>query len=251
MQMVQQNNRSQLRGQAPKTLLRAATTLGLALFAMAGFAAIAVSHASAAFACSQTNDCHSQAEDDMGHNNGVMANIYFTCLHSPNSSDYVTNEMWDVTGHSGSTNYWIETGVIDGYSSKTRAWFSANQTPSVPFNVYFPSGFAEANYSIQYAAKIEYSSTQTWDVTGGNSFVHINTVHGQPNNTFAETAGTEFSDQTGMRDSGSVIGLQWEDSNGVWNLWGSGGRADPPLGPNNHITPSYHSSSSTVDWSDC
>jgi len=250
--MIQQNGNGQLRVQAPKTLLHAAMALTLMLFVTAGLTAVAISHAPAAFACSLTpdsNHCHSQVQDNTGHNNGVAGSIYFTCLHSPNGSDFVTNEFWNATGGSGA--YWIETGVIDGYSSKTRSWFWADVTPSSSFNAYFPPGFREAAYSTYYPAEIQYASPQTWLIYGGDSDVQMVTVHDEPNNTIAGTAGTEFSDQTGMRDSGSVSELESANSNDVWNFWGRYGNHPEQDGPNNHITPSYDNGTSTVSWSDC
>lgn len=250
--MIRKNNHGKFRGQGTRKLLRAGTTLALLLLATAGFAAGAISSPSAAFACSLTPEsshCHSEVQDTTGHNNGVSGSIYFTCLHSPNGSDFVTDEMWDATGGSGA--YWIETGVIDGYASKTRAWFWADVTPTSSFNVYFPSGFAEANYSTYYPAEIEYASPQTWLIYGGNSGGVMVTVHDEPNNTIADLAGTEFSNQTGMRDSGSVSQLEWADSNDNWSFWGSNGNHKHQDGPNNHVVPSYDSGTSTISWSDC
>jgi len=95
------------------------------------------SAATAAMSCTQTNDCHSQAEDDMGHNNGISADINLGCLASPTSSDWVTDEMWDITGTGA---YWVEAGVLDGYgppnssSAHSRAWFWADNRPGSGFH---------------------------------------------------------------------------------------------------------------------
>jgi hypothetical protein len=215
--------------------------------------ALDASAATAAMSCTQSNDCHSQAEDDMGHNNGMSGDIDLSCLSSPTRSDYVTNEMWDVTG---TGPYWVEVGVIDGYgppnssSTHSRAWFWADNRPSTGFNVHFP-GLSIAHRNTVYPASITYQSRQTWSIFGGDSYVSMGLSTSQPNNTIAETAGTEFSDAHGLRDSGSVSNLLWEGRHNHWNSWGHGGHADPPAGPNNHIKATYSRSGSYVKWDRC
>jgi hypothetical protein len=209
--------------------------------------------ASAESSCATPDNehCHSIAEDQMGHNNGMSGNIFFTCLYSPTNSDLVTNEMWDaMTG-----NNWIEVGVITGLDTNgsldTRNWFWADQRPGLGFAFHKPSGFAQAQFSTLYPASITFVSNMTWEIDGGNSFVNMGMSTQQPNNTQDETAGTEFTDAQGLRDSGSVSGLRWEDSNGTIHNWGSDGFVLPPIGNNNDVTPSYSASNSAVSWADC
>jgi hypothetical protein len=209
--------------------------------------------ASAATACTQSNDCHSGAQDHTHHNNGMSASIYFTCLASPTSSDWVTDEMWDITGTGA---YWVEAGVIDGFGPPnssgihSRAWFWADNRPGDGFTVHFP-GLSIAHRGTVYPASINYAGSNTWSIWGGDSYVSMGLSTSQPNNSLAEEAGTEFSDAHGLRDSGSVSNLLWENRSGHWHSWGSGGRAFSAEGPNNHIKATYSRSGSYVKWNHC
>jgi hypothetical protein len=205
--------------------------------------------ATAAMSCTQTNDCHSFAVDDTGHNNGMSGSIDLSCLASPTSSEWVTNEMWDITGTGA---YWVEAGVIDGYGppSHSRAWFWADNRPGESFSVHFP-GLSIAHRNTVYPESITYQGSQTWSIYGGDSYVSMGLSTSQPNNSLQETAGTEFSDAHSLRDSGSITSLAWKGRSNHWYDWGSGGRAHSPEGPNNHIKATYSRSGSYVSWDHC
>jgi hypothetical protein len=244
--------RFSLRGFSRKAL---AITLALPLVAVV----LAVAPASAAMACSLNSHCYAIGEDDMGHNNGALGTIYFTCLHSADSSDFVTNEIWDNTGSGGPLNvYWVEVGVVDGVDPQTsvdhtRSWFWADFRPGdTTINTHFPSGFGEAAFSTSYPASIVFDggSSKAWAVFGGDSDVLIGTSTSQPNNTTDAYAGTEYSDGQGLRASGNVSALTWYDSNFGTHRFGANGYTRE-LGPNASIDPGYASSSSTVSWADC
>jgi hypothetical protein len=211
------------------------------------------SAATAAMSCTQLNDCHSFTIDDTGHNDGMSGSVDLSCLASPTSSDWVTNEMWDITGTGA---YWVETGVIDGFgrpnssSTHSRAWFWADNRPGEGFKVHFP-GLSIAHRNTVYPASITYQGSQKWSIYGGDSYVSMGLSTSQPNNSIAEEAGTEFSDDHGLRDSGSVSSLSWEGSNGHWHDWGSGGHAGRQEGANNHVKATYSRSGSYVSWDHC
>jgi hypothetical protein len=233
--------------------------LAIALALPLGAVVLAVAPATAAMACTVSNDCHSIVEDDMGHNNGVLGTIYFTCLHSPDSSDFVTNEMWDNTGSGGPLGaYWVEDGVVDGVDPQngvdhTRNWFWADFRPGdTNINIHFPSGFGEAAYSTSYPASIAFDggSSQAWAVFGGDSDVLMGTSTSQPNNTTDAYSGTEYSDGQGLRDSGNVSALTYYDSSFGTHRFGIHGYFRE-LGPNASVNPLYDNSSSTVSWADC
>ncbi len=243
---------------ATKIFLRASLTLAMALLAEAAFGVSAIPGASATLTCSVSPDsdhCHSVWENNIGHNNGLAGSIYFTCLRSPDGSDFVNNEIWE---DFSSTAYWVEVGVKDGIAHNsndyTRTWFWADNIPNSKYFEYELTGFAEANFSTYYPAEIQYAAAGSWNVYGGNSDVLLDTAHDQPNNSNVQFAGTEFTDQTGLRDSGSVSGVEWADGNGNFWFWGHNGAPGPfnaDQGPNNHVTSSYDSGTETVSWSDC
>lgn len=222
--------------------------------------ALAVAPAPAAMACSMTDHCYAIANDSMGHNNGMTGMIYFTCLHSADSSNFVTNEMWDNTGSGGPLNvYWTEVGVFDGLDPQTtstdytRTWFWADFRPGdTNVNIHIPPGFREADFSTVYPAKISFNggSSKAWSVFGGDSDVFMGTSSSQPNNTTNAYAGTEYTDGQGLRDSGYNNDLAWYDSNNSAHLF-AGNAAPWEKGPNASINPSYDHATSTVSWADC
>jgi hypothetical protein len=238
-----------------RALRRAVVRSGVALVAVLPMAAAAAvlgsapdaSAATAAMSCTQSNDCHSIAEDKTGHNNGMSGSIDLSCLASPTSSDFVTNEMWDITGGGA---YWVEAGVIDGYGGHSRAWFWADNRPDESFSVHFP-GLSIAHRNTVYPESITYQGSQKWSIYGGDSYVSMGLSTSQQNNSLGEEAGTEFSDAHNLRDSGSITSLAWEGRNGHWYDWGSGGHALSPEGPNNHIKATYSRSGSYVSWDHC
>jgi hypothetical protein len=238
-------------------LLRSCVALAAILPMAAAMSLLAsapeASAATAAMSCTQDNDCHSAAQDVTGHNNGLEGDIYFTCLASPTSSDWVTNEVWDITGTGA---YWVEAGVIDGYGppnssgTHSRAWFWADNRPSESFSVHFP-GLSIAHRSTVYPVSISYYSPQTWSIWGGDKYVSMGLSTSQPNHTVAEEAGTEFSDADHLRMSGNISNLLFANSHNDWHNWGSHGKAEKPEGPRNHVKPAYSRSRSMVSWSDC
>src|SRR5215472_11608550 len=67
-------------------------------------------------ACSLTPDsdhCYAETYDSQDTPTGVKANLSFSCLHSPNGSDVVTQEVW--IADSVTPSYWVENGMLDGY----------------------------------------------------------------------------------------------------------------------------------------
>src|ERR1700691_6761583 len=72
-------------------LLRSCVALAAILPMAAAISLLAsapeASAATAAMSCTQDNDCHSVAQDVTGHYNGLLGDIYFTCLASLTSSD--------------------------------------------------------------------------------------------------------------------------------------------------------------------
>ncbi len=214
--------------------------------------------APAAQACSLSAHCYASAVVT-GHNNGVLGNIFFTCLNSPTDNDFVTDEMWDDTGTGGPFGvYWTEVGVIDGKAAdgnvKTRNWFWAQFRPTdSTVDEHYPTGFAEAAFSTDYLATITYNggSSKAWTVTGGDSGIGLGTSSVQPNDTTLDRAGTEYTDAQGLRDSGGLAGLDYEDSGSNEHAWGSNGGTVPNRGANADVDPSYDASTSTVSWNSC
>jgi hypothetical protein len=238
-----------------RTLLHGSLALAMTVPATA---ILALGTAPDALACSQSNHCYSVATNNTGHNNGINGDIYFTCLHTPTTSDFTDDEMWDYTGSGGPLGfYWVEAGVVDGMLQNnpglTRNWFWADFRPGDSnVNIHVPSGFAEAGYSTDYYDSISFVANQTWSVTGGNSDVNMGTSTGQPNNTVMAQAGSEFTDDQGMRDTGNTNGLQRSDSSNHLHNWASDGHLDTAdKGANNNTSPSYDPNTSTISWSQC
>lgn len=232
---------------------RGAILLGLTLLVAAGI--IATAPAPGAFACASPNGqhCYAQVVDSVGQNYGAYGNIYAGCLYLPNNSTHasVTDEMWDTSSDSA---YWIEVGLTSGaaYNSSGyayRNWFWADSRPGAGYHIHYPN-VGSAGYGT-YAVEIYYEGSNSWGVIGGNSSTLIGTSTNQPvSSTYNIVAGTEYmaSSTSGIRDVGSVSGIEYQDTGSNWNYIGYGGSQEN-LGPGYYINGSYDGGSSTSSWS--
>jgi len=193
-------------------------------------------------ACSLTPDsdhCYAETYDSQDTPTGVKANLSFSCLHSPNGSDVVTQEVW--IADSVTPSYWVENGMLDGYSNAIHQWFWADNRPNYGFSVHITS--FTVNMNVVHLAKIYRNGTHPdWPVFRDSTQLGTST----PNDfTGAVVIGGSEYTTSGVRDVGTIAGIAYRDRSGSWHDIGTTGDGHPPFGPGHYVTDRYDHSTST------
>jgi hypothetical protein len=193
------------------------------------------------------NDYDSVAGISFGStgNYGIQAGFVSNCLLQPqDNSDFLTQEVWD-----GDALYWVEAGQFSGYDPinnhayYSREWFWADQRPGGGYHEHFPA----AAFSGTTGVLIMWLGDNEWGIYENGMPQQLSTSQPQSiTQNGDEYAGTEYSASgpAGIEDQGEFTGLQYIDTSGNLDDWGSAGS----ITDHAWISASYHASDSLVDW---
>lgn len=221
------------------------------MMAVAGLmvAGVIVASPGDAMACTLSDHCYAISQVLKSSNHGMFGTLYVHCLFSPSSSEFVNQEIWDVEA---SGSYWVEVGVKDGRDfngvNRDQGWFWADSRPGGGYNEHFID--SHVSLDTDHDVQIERNGSAMWNVYGGNTFHQIGTSTSNPITMDFGQAGSEYTlnSGSGMRDTGVVGGLEYQDSSNNFHFWGTGG-STIRSGPGNWVFAGYDSGTSAITWS--
>lgn len=231
---------------------RTALALALALPAATWMIiAGAVPDASAASAaCSPSSNCWALYENDNSTTNyGIYGSVNVHCLYMPSSfptnDSFVSSEIWDAAGNGNFEEVGLYSGIGTNIPYGNKNWFWGDYRP-VDSQINEHDSSATASADTNYQMKVEYEGSSTWYIYGNGNYSHFGTSNSQTATLIHGEAGTEYTagSGSGIRDVGQVGNLQRIGTDKTWYHWGD--NASPYA--NGYITPTYNSSSSTVNW---